>query len=163
MEYYRALFNCYGQFQCSGRDHELTKIQAVLIGSPQPTASHVIVISGRGGIGKTALAITVGTLERTNFTDGILFADLGGTGNAPVTPDTILMYFLISLWCSFGNSIQSECRKLASIDPRWPADGGSLSSIMHSLQSRSIDFFLLSPFVQLSSPRAVGFPPCGAT
>ena len=93
-----------------GRDDELTKMQAVLIGSPQPAASRVIVITGRGGIGKTALAITVGTLVKTTFTDGILFADLGGTGNTPAAPDTVLISFLISL------GVPLEIASSASVD-----------------------------------------------
>jgi tetratricopeptide (TPR) repeat protein/pimeloyl-ACP methyl ester carboxylesterase len=80
-----------------GRDDEVKQIQGILMSSPQHAASRVIVITGRGGIGKTALAITVGALTRTSFGDGVLFADLGGAGSAPADPDPILLSFLISL------------------------------------------------------------------
>src|ERR1700735_477136 len=80
-----------------GREHEMKQIQSLLLSSPQGAASRVIVITGRGGIGKTALATSAGALVRDSFADGILFADLGRTGNKPPNPDSILLSFLTSL------------------------------------------------------------------
>lgn len=80
-----------------GRDDDIERIRAVLVDSGQVTVSQVIMITGRGGIGKTALAVAVGTLAKTSFVDGVLFADLGGTKSPPPDPDSILLSFLISL------------------------------------------------------------------
>lgn len=80
-----------------GRDDEIKQIHGVLVDSPQANASRVIVITGCGGIGKTALAINAGALAKTAFVDGILFADLGGTKMPPLDADAILLSFVISL------------------------------------------------------------------
>jgi pimeloyl-ACP methyl ester carboxylesterase len=80
-----------------GRDDDLKQIHGVLMDSSQANASRAIVITGRGGIGKTALAINAGAHAKTAFVDGILFADLGGTKSPPLDPDAVLLSFVISL------------------------------------------------------------------
>jgi tetratricopeptide (TPR) repeat protein/pimeloyl-ACP methyl ester carboxylesterase len=80
-----------------GRDDEVRKIKELLTGSQQSLVSRVALISGRGGIGKTALAVTIGTLVKSSYRDGVLFANLDGTETMPADPDQVLLSFLISL------------------------------------------------------------------
>jgi tetratricopeptide (TPR) repeat protein/pimeloyl-ACP methyl ester carboxylesterase len=80
-----------------GRDDEVLKIKGILADSQRALVSRVVVISGRGGIGKTALAIAVGTLVKSFYNDGILFANLDGTETMSADPDRVLLSFLISL------------------------------------------------------------------
>ncbi|MGW2705509.1 BTAD domain-containing putative transcriptional regulator [Streptomyces sp. NPDC001340] len=67
------------------------------IGSGCEAAMRVARISGMGGVGKTALALHVAHLLKPQFTDGQLYADLGGSGHSPARPDTVLVSFLASL------------------------------------------------------------------
>ncbi|MFI1367066.1 AfsR/SARP family transcriptional regulator [Streptomyces griseochromogenes] len=67
------------------------------IGGGCEAAMPVARISGMGGVGKTALALHVAHLLKPQFTDGQLYADLGGSGPSPARPDAVLVSFLASL------------------------------------------------------------------
>lgn len=54
-------------------------------------------VSGMGGVGKSALAIHVAHAVRDRFPDGQLYADLRGAGDAPADPAQVLAGFLGSL------------------------------------------------------------------
>ncbi|MGN9913456.1 AfsR/SARP family transcriptional regulator [Phytohabitans sp. LJ34] len=66
------------------------------VGEAQPThfAVPVVVVSGKSGVGKTALAVHLGHRIAEHFPDGQLFADLHGTDSAPVPPSAVLERFL---------------------------------------------------------------------
>ena len=70
-------------------------------GEPDPNAQaqpRIVVLSGMGGVGKTALALSWGHRRRGQFPDGQLFADLGGYGpTGPVDPVHILTMFVRAL------------------------------------------------------------------
>jgi tetratricopeptide (TPR) repeat protein len=57
----------------------------------------VVVISGRPGVGKTALAIQAGAQLRESFSGAQLFADLRGVGGIPADPSDVLRQFLRDL------------------------------------------------------------------
>jgi DNA-binding SARP family transcriptional activator/tetratricopeptide (TPR) repeat protein len=57
----------------------------------------VVVISGPGGIGKTALAVHAAHRLAGTFGDGQLFADLSGGSEAPARPAELLASFLRAL------------------------------------------------------------------
>jgi DNA-binding SARP family transcriptional activator len=67
-------------------------------GGPHPGGAmpRVVVLTGPGGIGKSALAAHVGQLLKERFPDGQLFAALNGAG-APVAPAEVLRRFLSAL------------------------------------------------------------------
>jgi DNA-binding SARP family transcriptional activator len=57
----------------------------------------VLVISGPGGIGKTALALRAARDALDNFPDGQLWAELHGTTGRPAEPGAVLAQFLRAL------------------------------------------------------------------
>lgn len=72
--------------QLLGRENELAQILAALT-APPPTEggpSAVCVLSGVGGVGKTALAVRAARSLEKSFPDGCLFIDLRGYGDAAV-------------------------------------------------------------------------------
>ncbi|BCB74928.1 BTAD domain-containing putative transcriptional regulator [Phytohabitans flavus] len=66
------------------------------VSAAQPThfAVPVVVVSGRAGVGKTALAIHLAHRIAEHFPGGQLFADLHGTDSPPVPPSAVLERFL---------------------------------------------------------------------
>ena len=79
----------------TGREGELAFLDGVL--DQDPTAP-VSVISGSGGVGKTALALRWAHRVRDRFPDGQLYVDLRGFGpQAPMDPEYALAGFLREL------------------------------------------------------------------
>ncbi|WP_158104520.1 helix-turn-helix domain-containing protein [Amycolatopsis kentuckyensis] len=68
----------------TGRTAELGAIRAAL-----ETGSGVCVISGLGGVGKTALAVRCAHRLAAGFADGCLFVDLRGRSRPPVAPSVV--------------------------------------------------------------------------
>ncbi|MBB4908658.1 AfsR/SARP family transcriptional regulator [Actinophytocola algeriensis] len=92
----RQLPPALGDF--TGQWAELAEIEAVLRAErahDEPAA--VVTVSGLGGIGKTALAVQAGHRLKTVYTDGQLFAVLGGARAQPVDPAIVLGRFLRAL------------------------------------------------------------------
>lgn len=68
-----------------GRDDELSRIKALLSGGGQAAdIPPVIVITGPGGIGKSALAVHAAHTVQDRFPDGQLFVPLRGADGQPV-------------------------------------------------------------------------------
>jgi tetratricopeptide (TPR) repeat protein/DNA-binding SARP family transcriptional activator len=79
-----------------GRQTVLAATSELLRGSPGRVVP-VVVISGPGGIGKTALAVAVAHDSAARFPDGQLYADLRGSASSPADPAEILAQFLRAL------------------------------------------------------------------
>jgi DNA-binding SARP family transcriptional activator len=84
----------------TGRAEEISEIRRFLIpgaGQEDHVAVPLVVITGRGGIGKTSLAVQTSHGLDDSFPDGQLFADLHGAGPQPPGPQAILERFLRAL------------------------------------------------------------------
>ncbi|MFE9359351.1 hypothetical protein ACFYPB_35405 [Streptomyces olivaceoviridis] len=85
----------------TGRDEELGRLRAALDPSGPGGEQAVLVtaVSGLGGIGKTALAVQAAYAAREAgwFPGGVLFVDLHGYDDAPVTADQALQSLLRAL------------------------------------------------------------------
>jgi DNA-binding SARP family transcriptional activator/tetratricopeptide (TPR) repeat protein len=66
-------------------------------GAPVATALPVVVINGKAGVGKSALATRVGHLVRTSFPDGQLHVGLRGTQPRPRDPAEALVQLIVAL------------------------------------------------------------------
>ncbi|MEV0388970.1 BTAD domain-containing putative transcriptional regulator [Nonomuraea sp. NPDC050643] len=81
----------------TGRLAELAALEQVLPGS-EGQAQRPIIISGSGGVGKTALAVHWAHMVQDRFPDGQLYLDLRGFGpGAPVEPAAALEMLLRAL------------------------------------------------------------------
>ena len=77
----------------TGRTSQVVQLQNLLRAkaSPQPS---LVAIGGKGGVGKTTLAVHVAHRLRPHYSDGQLYANLRGVGSHAVKPAEILGDFL---------------------------------------------------------------------
>jgi len=81
----------------TGRTEHLSRIREHMISAAEEKARRavpVVVIVGKGGIGKTSLAVHASHGMAEHFTDGQLFADIHGGSSQPVGPLQVLERFL---------------------------------------------------------------------
>ncbi|AHH99884.1 CHAT domain-containing protein [Kutzneria albida] len=92
----------------TGREAELTELDALLDSAPDSTAAVISAVAGTAGVGKTALAVRWAHRVRDRFPDGDLYVDLRGyDSDRPMSPDDALAGFLRSLRVD-GSAIPSE-------------------------------------------------------
>jgi tetratricopeptide (TPR) repeat protein len=81
-----------------GRDEVRDEILAELgDDDPDRLATPVVVLVGKPGVGKSALAVHVAHRLRDRFPDGQLYCELGGSGYEPVPPAEVLARFARAL------------------------------------------------------------------
>lgn len=81
----------------SGREEEISQIYKHLIpvaGDEERPAVPAVVLVGKGGVGKTSIAVHASHGLAHQFPDGLLFADLHGGAVHPVGPMQVLERFL---------------------------------------------------------------------
>ncbi|MEV5534535.1 AfsR/SARP family transcriptional regulator [Streptomyces prunicolor] len=78
-----------------GRDRLRERLRLAL--RPSGEAVALAVLSGIGGVGKTALALRVAHGLRGDYPDGQLYVDLRGDGGQPTDPADVLVDFLLAL------------------------------------------------------------------
>ncbi len=78
-----------------GRFDECAQLSAAM--STVADEPRLLVISGAGGIGKTALAVAWAQDVASGFRDGQIFIDLGGSSDAPMSTDTVMRTVLLSV------------------------------------------------------------------
>jgi DNA-binding SARP family transcriptional activator/tetratricopeptide (TPR) repeat protein len=85
----------------AGRDEVVTELTAVLslraTDDGQDRYLPVVVLAGKGGVGKTALAIHVAHAIRRQYPDGHLFVQLREGDGQPIAPSEVLARFLRAL------------------------------------------------------------------
>ncbi len=75
----------------TGRAKQVTEMVDAVTWRPEPHgAVPIVAVTGRGGVGKTTLAVHVAHRLRTRFPDGRLYVGLRGTDDAPVDPADVL-------------------------------------------------------------------------
>ncbi|MGH9211677.1 MAG: ATP-binding protein [Acidimicrobiales bacterium] len=84
----------------TGRDEHVAQLERILAtevvdGPTRPVA--ISAVAGRGGVGKTTLAVHVAHQVATSFPDGQLYVDLRGAQASPVDPTRALARFLRAL------------------------------------------------------------------
>jgi DNA-binding SARP family transcriptional activator len=79
----------------TGRVAPLNKVRCGLAaGADDSTTARVVSICGMPGVGKTTLALRAAHLDRAQYPDGQLFADLRGASANPAAPADVLAGFL---------------------------------------------------------------------
>ena len=82
----------------TGRAGELRSLDRVLGAEEAAKTAPVAVVTGMGGVGKTALAVRWAWRQRSRYPDGQLYADLRGHAiTGPVRPLEVLTGFLAAL------------------------------------------------------------------
>jgi DNA-binding SARP family transcriptional activator len=84
----------------TGREHEIGQIYDQLIPEkedPPRRAVPVVVLVGKGGVGKSSIAVHASHGIASHFPDGQLYADLHGGSSHPVGPMQVLERFLRAL------------------------------------------------------------------
>ncbi|TCO62352.1 AfsR/SARP family transcriptional regulator [Actinocrispum wychmicini] len=92
----------------TGRDADIAEIKNRLGGAGEQYALRIVAISGKGGVGKSSLAIRVAHEVGDDFPDGHLYADLTAAGEDPVVG--VLARFLRALGVS-GSTIPDDPRE----------------------------------------------------
>jgi DNA-binding SARP family transcriptional activator/tetratricopeptide (TPR) repeat protein len=90
-----------------GRAQAAAEVSGLLRGAPGGPAP-VVVISGPGGVGKTALAVRTAHDVATHYPDGQLYADLQGASPVPADTDAVLARFLRALGASYVPETRHE-------------------------------------------------------
>jgi DNA-binding SARP family transcriptional activator/tetratricopeptide (TPR) repeat protein len=81
----------------TGRQEQVARLCGALDPGRPATATAVAVVSGKPGVGKSALAVHVAHRLRPDFPDGQLHVDLGGAERQPLAPEDVLERFLRGL------------------------------------------------------------------
>lgn len=99
----------------TGRTETVAQIDELLLESDSPRATPVVVLAGKPGVGKSAMAVHAAHLfGETRFPDGQLYCELGGTFASPETPLDVLGRFLRALGIP-GSSIPDTVDERAAM------------------------------------------------
>jgi DNA-binding SARP family transcriptional activator/tetratricopeptide (TPR) repeat protein len=81
----------------TGRQNEIDEICSLLSPRQADDVLPIVAVTGKPGLGKTALAVRAGRRLAAHFPDGQLFIDLHGNGPRPRDPSEVLARFLRDL------------------------------------------------------------------
>ncbi|MFF2522085.1 AfsR/SARP family transcriptional regulator [Streptomyces liangshanensis] len=88
-----------------GRTDEVDEARRLL--GEEQAGPVTLLVTGPAGVGKSAFAVRTGHLLASHFSDGQLHADLGGFGDKPAEPFTVLGTFLRALGVP-GGTVPTE-------------------------------------------------------
>lgn len=105
-----------------GRDEMLRQVCEVLSPADAPGLPKVVIVvlTGSGGAGKTALALHAGHLLKDVYPDGQLFAAFDALGDQPTSPTGLLEQFLRSF--GFAAALPVSIEDRAAMYRSWLAD-----------------------------------------
>lgn len=88
----------------TGRARQTQQVRSALADpDPPAAATRVALVTGPGGVGKTAFAVHLAHQVRDHFPDGVLYANLHGMRPAPAEPAEVAARFLHALGVPRGN------------------------------------------------------------
>jgi tetratricopeptide (TPR) repeat protein len=98
----------------TGRRAQVRRLREALAADVDGSASAVVsVVSGPGGIGKSALAVHVAHLLADAFPDGQLFVNLAGMSGSPLAPTDVLDRLLRDLGVGADDTPADEAERAA--------------------------------------------------
>jgi DNA-binding SARP family transcriptional activator len=122
-----------------GRDEILQQVCEVLSPVDVPDGLRkvvIVVLTGRGGVGKTALALHAGHLLKDAYPDGQLFAGFGALGDQPTSPTGLLEQFLRSF--GFAAALPVSVEDRAAMYRSWLADRRVLIILDDMVSTRQV-------------------------
>lgn len=126
----------------AGRDELLASLKEALERDTESSyALRIVSITGRGGVGKTTLAVHLGHSLANRFPDGQMFAKLRGPSAQPILPTRILERFLRCLGIP-GSAMPSTIEERAELFRNLVADRRMLIVLDDAIDEEQVRWLL---------------------